>query len=247
MDLNSKWYHKMLEIANKASKVPGLKALLKPIYYPIKKRVEVAQRKKFLENGVNVLQKFDKCLTENNIEYTLAFGTLLGSVREKGFIKHDLDIDVCIWGSQYSEKIKSVLNSAGFELIHAFIVEDGSIGREETYKCDGVAVDIFYLYDDGGEYPYCCDFSTINKCPTFIQSMKKYGRIKARRIELPISEERVKTPFESIELYIPANAHEILQFRYGPDYMIPNPNWEIGSYNRHIREWDEKVAYYYEW
>ena len=61
MDLNSKWYHKMLEVANKVAKVPGLKTLLKPIYYPIKKRVEIAQRKKFLNNGLQVLQKFDKC------------------------------------------------------------------------------------------------------------------------------------------------------------------------------------------
>ena len=29
--------------------------------------------------------------------------------------------------------------------------------------------------------------------------------------------------------------------------MIPNPAWGIGSYNKHIREWVEKVAYYYEW
>ena len=247
MDLNSKWYHKMLEVANKVAKVPGLKTLLKPIYYPIKKRVEIAQRKKFLNNGLQVLQKFDKCLTENNIEYTLAFGTLLGAVREKGFIKHDLDIDVYVWGDQYSDNLVSILKFAGFERVHAFIVEDGSIGREETYKCDGVAIDIFYLYDDGGEYPYCCDFGTMDNCPTFSQSMKKYGRIKARRIELPVSRQREKALFESIELYIPSNAHKILEFRYGEDYMIPNPAWGIGSYNKHIREWVEKVAYYYEW
>lgn len=247
MDLNSKWYHKMIEVANKAAKVPGLKTLLKPIYYPIKERVKAIQRKNFLQNGVRVLQKFDKCLTDNNIEYTLAFGTLLGAVREKGFIKHDLDIDVYVWGDQYSEQLVSALKSFGFELIHTFIVEDGSIGREETYKCDGVAIDIFYLYDDGGEYPYCCDFKTIHKCTTFDQSMRKHGRVRARRIELPISRSRVTTLFEGVELYIPSNAHEILKFRYGDDYMIPNPAWgESVSYNKHIREWEEKIAYYYE-
>lgn len=247
MDLNSKWYHKMLEVANKVAKVPGLKTLLKPIYYPIKQRVAIAQRNKFLENGVSVLQKFDRCLTENNIEYTLAFGTLLGAVREKGFIKHDLDIDVCIWGDQYSKNLVSILHAAGFERIHAFIVEDGSIGREETYKCDGVAIDIFYLYEDGGEYPYCCDFITMHNCPTFSQSMKKYGKVVARKIDLPISKQRVRTKFENIELYIPSNADEVLRFRYGEDYMIPNPNWTRSSYDIHIREWVEKKSYYYEW
>ena len=107
-------------------------------------------------------------------------------------------------------------------------------------------IDIFYLYDDGGEYPYCCDFGTINNCPTFNQSMQKYGRIRARRIELPVTRGRVKVPFEDIELYIPENAHEILRFRYGDDYMIPNPAWGINSYNTHIQEWTDKVAYYEE-
>lgn len=246
MDLNSRWYHLMLEVANKVTQIPGVKWLLKPIYYPIKKIIENSQRKKLLKNGLLVLQRFDRCLDNLNIEYTLAFGTLLGAVREKGFIKHDLDIDVYVWGTQHSERMVSGLKSAGFELIHSFIVEDGSIGREETYKCDGVTIDIFYLYDDGGKYPYCCDFGTIDKCPTFSQCMQKYGRIKARRLELPVTKERVKVPFESIELYIPANAHEILKFRYGNDYMIPNPAWGVNSYNTHIREWIDKKAYYYE-
>lgn len=246
MDVNSKFYHFMLEAANKASKIPGVKALLKPIYYPIKALFEKSQRKKFLSNGLSVLQRFDRCLEKLNIEYTLAFGTLLGAVREKGFIKHDLDIDVYVWGSQHSERMVAGLKSAGFDLIHSFVVEDGSIGREETYKCDGVAIDIFYLYEDGGEYPYCCDFGTIDKCPTLNLCMQKYGRVKVRRLELPVTRERVRVPFESIELYIPANAHEILRFRYGNDYMIPNPAWGINSYNVHIREWTEKTAYYYE-
>lgn len=246
MGLNSKWYHMMLEIANKASKIPGIKTILKPIYYPFKRLFEKSQRNKFLKNGTSVLQRFDKCCEENDIRYALAFGTLLGAVREKGFIKHDLDIDVYVWGEQYSPKIASALESYGFNLIHSFWVEDGSIGREETYECDGVAIDIFYLFTDNGKYPYCCDFTTINKCPTFNESMKKYGSIKARRIELPIVKERIRVPFETIELYIPKNAHEILQFRYGDDYMIPNPSWGINSNNTHIREWVEKKAFYHE-
>lgn len=246
MDLNSKWYHLMLEIANKAAKIPGVKWLLKPFYYPIKKRVERSQREKFLQNGLQVLQRFDRCMEDNGIEYTLAYGTLLGAVREKGFIKHDFDIDVYVWGSQYSDKMVSALKAEGFELIHDFKVEDGSIGREETYKCEGVAIDIFYVYDDGGKYPYCCDFTTIDGIPTFNQCMQKYGVIHARKTELPITRERVQVPFESILLYIPENAKEILEFLYGENYMTPDPNYDANTPNEHIRIWTEKSAYYRE-
>lgn len=246
MDLiGGKWSHYVLECANMFSKAPCLKALLKPIYYPIKQQIVKAQTAKFTKNGLQVLQRFDRCLEENNIEYTLAFGTLLGAVREKGFIKHDSDIDVCIWASQYTPKIELALKSAGFELVHTFMVGDGHIGREDTYECDGVDIDIFYLYEDDGEYPYCCDFSPMDGCPTFHQSMRKYGRVRARRVDLPISKDRVKTPFENIELYIPSNAHDILRFRYGDDYMIPNPAWGMGSYDKHIHELKDHIACYY--
>ena len=246
MNLNGKLYHFILEVANKASKIPGVKVLLKPIYYPFKRRIEESHRKKLMQNGLKVLQRFDKCMSDNGIEYTLAFGTLLGAVREKGFIKHDLDTDVFVWADQYSPNLTAILKDAGFDLIHYFIVEDGAIGREETYMCEGVAIDIFYLHEDGGRYPYCCDFLTIDKVPTFKQCMQKYGRVLARKQEVPITKQRVKVQFESIELYIPKNAHDVLKCLYGADYMIPNPEWTTDSYTEYVRVWTEKNAYYYE-
>lgn len=244
MNLNSKWYHLLLEIANKAAKIPGVKSLLKPIYYPIKKKIEQSHRKKLMQNGLKVLQRFDKCLTENGIEYTLAFGTLLGAIRERGFIKHDIDVDVCVWGDQYTPKIQEMLQTVGFELIHSFVVEDGSIGREETYQCEGVSIDIFYIYNDGGDYPYYCGFGMIGDAATFAQSMRKYGKIRARRMDIPMIRDRVRAPFETIELYIPSNAHEIMQFIYGEDYMTPNPSWEMDPHREY--NWMNKMVYYNE-
>ena len=246
MNLNGKLYHFILELANKASKIPGVKALLKPIYYPFKNYVEESHRQKLMQNGLKVLQRFDKCMSDNGIEYTLAYGTLLGAVREIGFIKHDLDTDVFVWGDQYSPSLNAILKDAGFDLVHYFIVEDGAIGREETYMCEGVAIDIFYVFDDGGKYPYCCDFTTIDGIPTFSQCMHTHGRVLARKTELPITKQRVKIPFETIELYIPATAQKILEFLYGENYMIPDPNYDSNTPNEHIRIWNEKAAYYRE-
>jgi hypothetical protein len=49
------------------------------------------------ELSIRALKKIKKTFDENNIEYWLDEGTLLGAVREKSFIPWDHDIDVGVW------------------------------------------------------------------------------------------------------------------------------------------------------
>ena len=110
----------------------------------------------FRKNGLNVLKTFDACMTKNNIPYTLAFGSMLGAVREHGFIKHDLDMDVAIWAEDYTPELREQLASFGFSLVHEMTVDDGQSGREETYELEGVQIDVFFIYPAVDVYPYCC-------------------------------------------------------------------------------------------
>lgn len=232
----------ILEIANKVAKIKGVKSLLKPIYYPYKRYLEARRNSSFLKNGKNVLQQFDKAMNEGGYFYTLAFGTMLGAVREHGFIKHDLDIDVYMWSEDWSTKLQTHLKKYGFELLHCFLVDEGALGREETYIKDNVTIDIFYLYPPIDKYPYCCDFLMYPGTATFRQSISEHGGLIPRRIELPISKNRTNIQFEGMSLFIPKNYDEILSFRYGPDYMIPNPNWSFKSDNNHVTVWSDKIG-----
>lgn len=231
--------------ANRIAKIPLVKNVLKPIYYPYKKFLDKKRNEQFRINGLNVLIDFDNCMREYGKEYTLAFGTMLGAVREHGFIKHDCDLDVFLWIEDYSADISKCLESYGFTLEHSFLVEKGTLGREETYVKNNVSIDIFYIYPPIGQYPYTCDFSQLNNAVTWAYSQKHYGGVLARRIEIPISKERVKMKFESAEFYVPANYDEFLSFRYGDDYMVPNPSWHNGA-NPHIIVWNEVHADYIE-
>lgn len=236
-------------------KIKWIKPILRPFakfYYSFwdnsrKKEIEEL-KKSFLENGLNVLNHFDKTMSSYGYKYSLAFGTMLGAVREKGFIKHDADIDVFMWIEDFDDHLIDKLAESGFSLKHTFIVENGKLGREDTVEKDGVQIDIFYIYPalEGREYTYCCDFFPRENCRSWEQSINKYGGLLPRRLEIPTSKELVRVPFENLSLPILKNAHEFLSFRYGKDYMTPNPKWSNGE-NPYIVKWSDKKAMFIEY
>lgn len=69
---------------------------------------EEANHKQLLE----ILGKFDALCAEHGISYSLHGGTLLGAVREKGFIPWDDDADVSMTRQEF-EKLETVLSGSG--------------------------------------------------------------------------------------------------------------------------------------
>ncbi len=63
------------------------------------------KRKKVWGIGIDLLVKLDKVCRENNLRYSVAFGSLLGIIRHQGFIPWDDDIDVVMPREDY-EKLR---------------------------------------------------------------------------------------------------------------------------------------------
>ena len=61
---------------------------------------------------LNLLKNFDGICRNNNIVYSLYAGSLLGAVREKGFIPWDDDVDVIMVYEEYV-KLQSVIKGNG--------------------------------------------------------------------------------------------------------------------------------------
>ncbi len=57
---------------------------------------------------VGLMEEFDRICREHNLRYTIAYGTLIGAVRHKGFIPWDDDADVCMPRPDYERFIEIV-------------------------------------------------------------------------------------------------------------------------------------------
>lgn len=236
----------LLELANKVAKIPYAKKIIKPFYYSYKERVNKKRNDNFRKFALEALYTFDKCMLENNFNYSLTFGSLLGAVREGGFISHDLDMDVMLPIEQRSPLIREILELNGFKLSHRFSIEDGTLGCEECYmyKDTGVSIDVFYICPVLDNFPYICCWNYFPNCVTWRESVRKHGGVIPKRIEIPVTYQNIRKKFESIEVNIPENYSAILEVFYGGNYMTPNPNYVPPKEHRYI--WTDKIATYEE-
>ena len=179
----------------------------------------------FHQHGLAVLKDFDEAMTNAGYPYSLAFGSLLGAIRERSFIPHDDDIDTAMWIEDWSPRMQVVLQEAGFKLTHVFDIDGKRLGYEETYVKDGVVVDIFFFYKDVVGDSYYCDFRTLKGASSFADSMRKYGKVQARKLYVPLSKDICRIPFMGISVNIPENYAAFLTARYGEDYMTPMASW----------------------
>lgn len=67
-----------------------------------------------------LLEMSDKVLgilDDNNIKYIIAYGTLLGSIRHKGFIPWDDDLDIYIFDEDYDKALEVLRNNLPKDMI----------------------------------------------------------------------------------------------------------------------------------
>lgn len=107
---------------------------------------------------LNLLLELDRICRTNNLHYYIAYGSMLGAVRHKGFIPWDDDIDICMLRKDYEQLLRIIKDGAcewmsiiddkqnGYYLPFAKAVDNRTITKQECTKLEhGIWVDIFPL------------------------------------------------------------------------------------------------------
>lgn len=112
-------------------------ALLKEEYNP-----ECSRIRQYQIHLANTLKEFDEFCRKNDIVYYLAYGTLLGAVRHKGFIPWDDDADLWMDRENYV-KLKKLMHGDYHQLSENVYVARGI--RPELWSPPFAYIDIFIL------------------------------------------------------------------------------------------------------
>lgn len=117
---------------------------------------------------LQMLKYVDKICRENNIDYSLAHGTLLGAIRHKGFIPWDDDIDILLYRKEYDNLLQILSNDQEYNLLtintHKYYLPFAKICDKKTQLREsiypivegmGVFIDIFPIDNLPNNYDEC--------------------------------------------------------------------------------------------
>jgi hypothetical protein len=161
------------------------------------------------EHGAGALAAVLAACEEGDVPVFLAYGTLLGAVREGGFIAHDLDIDLGVLDDAWPRlaPVLDHLRSRGWR-IHRDGDEQVTVSHPHHAH---INVDLFRFRRHGGALTAQAESE---------QGTHHY-RFPRHLIE-PLRPRATPWGFAAL---VPAEPEAFLAHHYGPDWRTPRPGW----------------------
>ena len=124
---------------------------------------------------LEIIDEIHRICLENNLKYSLAYGTLLGAVRHQGFIPWDDDIDIMMPREDYN-KLLSIWNTAAKK---EFIIQNKGVEPNFTQNFTKIRKNnTAYVQDDYElKRPYHTGIFVDNK-ESLHTAVKKYYELR---------------------------------------------------------------------
>ena len=159
-------------------------------------------------HGFDALKIINQLLHSHNINYWLYAGTLLGIIRDKGFIVSDTDIDIGVWyDTSVQKKLEQVLTENKFIKMWEYSCK-GKI-REQRFEYKGVGID-FYFFLKNKKYSYASSFPNIDNEHYLIEEI----------YNIDAFDYLTTIKINGEDLCIPVNYEHVLKSLYG-DWKTP--------------------------
>lgn len=166
---------------------------------------------KYFVNGVNSIEEADarelffktkELFDKAGIKFALIYGSLLGAVREKGLIKGDQDMDICICDEEQLRSNLISFQDSGLKLCRV------SPGKSYTFQINPRGyIDVYIMRDLQGLRKLLWGKNCLSMC----------GCVTPRKFFQGWD----KIEFLGKECLCPANPEKFLEWCYGSDWKIP--------------------------
>lgn len=194
----------------------------------------------FRRYGLETLRVADEVVSGFGGHLVLYFGSLLGAIREHGFIPHDNDLDMAMPIEDRPDDFVDIMTRAGFRHFQQTYIK--STGRiiEDRFTYKGCQMDIFYLFSDREDgKTYSCigrrheskEWREANATDGFPVDIWPTEQCDFTRMD-----------FLGMKLYVPKKAHEWMRDIYGANYMTPIKGWEVKD-SKNVMEHTQLRAY----
>ncbi|MCW8843314.1 MAG: hypothetical protein OQK00_07865, partial [Rhodobacteraceae bacterium] len=156
--------------------------------------------------ALGVLRDITALLDARDVTHHVCDGTLLGIVRENGFIAGDGDIDFRVDRNALIPELENVLEEGGFTIFKRSYTE-GRVANIGLAR-GGILVDFYGTEFARGQSTYELIF--------------KHAYLSYR---VPF-DGRERVDFRGVQLWLPKRAGAELRFCYGPDWHKPAQGWD---------------------
>lgn len=184
-------------------------------------RIEAGKKDALQRIGFIMLNELDQALTKRGAKYFLSSGSLLGVVRDGAFMKHDDDLDVCIYIDESFtwDDLEDIMKKIGMKKTRQFTY-DGKI-HEQTYAKDKLLIDFFGCWEDED---YLNIYVFFRK-KDYDYSSSSQSHVSRLMLYKPDGLDKIT--INNATFNIPRDADKFLESLYTSNWRVPDPNWSM--------------------